>query len=73
MQPVVSRLINRDLAHAQSPLGMGWGQVDLYSMDGRAWAAKILGWLITALAVSFGAGFWFDLLKKIVSRRPRAA
>ncbi len=27
------------------------------------------GWLMTALMVSFGAPFWFDLLDKLVSRR----
>ncbi len=30
---------------------------------------KILGWLITAVAVSFGAPFWFDLLGKLVNLR----
>lgn len=32
-------------------------------------ASKILGWLITALAVSLGAPFWFDLLKRLVALR----
>ncbi len=30
---------------------------------------KILGWLITAVAVSFGAPFWFDSMKKLVNLR----
>lgn len=30
---------------------------------------SVLGWLITALAVSLGAPFWFDLLNKIVRLR----
>ncbi len=30
---------------------------------------KILGWLVTAFAVSFGAPFWFDLLNKLVDLR----
>lgn len=30
---------------------------------------SLLGWIITALAVSLGAPFWFDLLSKIVSLR----
>jgi hypothetical protein len=30
------------------------------------WLLRILGWLITALAVSLGAPFWFDMLNKIV-------
>ena len=30
------------------------------------WVTAILGWLITALAVSLGAPFWFDLLNKVM-------
>lgn len=30
------------------------------------WLLKILGWLITALAVSLGSSFWFDTLNKIM-------
>ncbi len=38
---------------------------------------KLLGWLITALALSLGAPFWFDLLNKFVNvrhgmRKPQA-
>jgi hypothetical protein len=29
----------------------------------------LLGWLITAFAVSLGAPFWFDLLNKFVNVR----
>lgn len=29
----------------------------------------LLGWLITAVMVSFGAAFWFDLLSNLVDRR----
>jgi hypothetical protein len=32
--------------------------------DGRATAGTIIGWLITAAALSVGAAFWFALLKK---------
>jgi len=35
----------------------------------EAWFLKILGWLITALAISFGAPFWFDLLNRLVDLR----
>ena len=45
--------------------------------DAHAWAATwlktvrqhCLGWLLTALAVSLGAPFWFDMLSKIVTIR----
>ncbi len=34
-----------------------------------AWVQKIFGLLLTALAVSLGAPFWFDLLKKVINIR----
>src|SRR6185436_13947433 len=37
--------------------------------SGGVWLLKIIGWLITSLAVSFGAPFWFDLLNKLVDVR----
>jgi hypothetical protein len=39
------------------------------SLDGTNALLKILGWLITAMAVSLGAPYWFDLLSKVVSVR----
>ncbi len=30
---------------------------------------KIIGWLVTALAITLGAPFWFDMLKKVVNIR----
>ena len=41
-----------------------------------AWLLKLFGWLITALAVSLGGPFWFDLLNRLVDLRgagPRPA
>jgi len=40
-----------------------------YSPNQRGGLETILGWLITALAVTLGAPFWFDLLSKLVSIR----
>jgi hypothetical protein len=37
--------------------------------DGTWWIWKILGLLATALAISQGAPFWFDLLQKAVNLR----
>jgi hypothetical protein len=34
-----------------------------------AWVLKALGWLITALAVSLGGPFWFELLNRLVDMR----
>jgi hypothetical protein len=33
------------------------------------WLIKVLGWLVTGLAVSLGAPFWFDLLNRLVDLR----
>jgi len=38
----------------------------LYGVSPQAWVIRFLGWLITALAVSLGAPFWFDLLNKFI-------
>jgi hypothetical protein len=37
--------------------------------QGSEWITKIIGLLITAIAVSFGAPFWFELLNKLVNLR----
>ncbi|MGB0178380.1 MAG: hypothetical protein ACPF9D_14535, partial [Owenweeksia sp.] len=30
---------------------------------------KLLGWFVTALAITLGAPFWFDLLKRVINIR----
>jgi len=39
------------------------------SADWRAMGLDIIGWLLTAIMVSFGAPFWFDLMSKLVDSR----
>ena len=42
-------------------------------LSGQAWSAAlgdhVLGWLMTALAISLGAPFWFDTLNRVMSIR----
>ena len=45
---------------------LGWGALPT---DIVGWLKKILGLLITTLAVSLGAPFWFDLLRNIANLR----
>jgi len=40
-----------------------------YPDDLGGWLLKIVGWLLTAFAVSLGSPFWFDLLNKFVAVR----
>lgn len=37
--------------------------------DLPGWLFKVLGWLITAVAISFGAPYWFDVLSKLTPLR----
>jgi len=66
---MINKLINQEINEASAPLGLGWGGVDIKALTWQEWALKILGWIVTALAVSLGAPFWFDLLKKLVNIR----
>jgi hypothetical protein len=36
---------------------------------GGEWAIVISGWLLTGIAISFGAPFWFDVLNKVSNLR----
>jgi hypothetical protein len=48
-------------------LPIGW---PVQSVDGFPWwLTAPLGWLLTALAISLGATFWFDLLNRLVNIR----
>ena len=38
-------------------------------LSSNAWIWMIVGWVLTALAVSFGAPFWFDALKNLLNMR----
>ncbi|NJO86767.1 MAG: hypothetical protein HC821_01485 [Lewinella sp.] len=52
-----------------SPLGLGWTGQELNNLDVYTVITKLLGYLLTALAISLGAPFWFDLLRKFVNIR----
>jgi hypothetical protein len=76
-QQQIAALVNEDLAAASTVLGMGWGETNgvpagLTPGQRAYWlwlGSKLLGLLITALAVSLGAPFWFDLLNKVMNIR----
>ena len=52
---------------------VGWQDISLEQRNAKNisgfWFWKISGWLICAVALSFGAPFWFDLLSKLVNLR----
>ncbi|MCG8326452.1 MAG: hypothetical protein MI974_02145 [Chitinophagales bacterium] len=51
-----------------SPLGIGWGSIES-DLGLPGWLIKLAGFLISAIAVTLGAPFWFDLLKKMLNIR----
>jgi len=65
----VKQLINQEIEEASAPLGLGWSSVELDKLNVLDWIYKVLGWIVTALAISLGAPFWFDLLRKLVNIR----
>jgi hypothetical protein len=52
----------------QLTLPIGWAAENPLSVptDGWDWLVKGLGWIITAMAISLGAPFWFDVLNKFM-------
>jgi len=62
-------LVKTDLKKTNDLLGIGWKTFNGCSVDVTGWLRTILGWLITALALSLGAPFWFDMLNKLMKVR----
>jgi len=52
----------------RSPLGLGWNEVESNTTL-PWWLVKLAGLLLTGIAVTFGAPFWFDLLRKMLALR----
>ena len=63
--------MNEQLGEMQSPLGLGWSNTE-ENRNMPWWLIKLAGFLLTGIAVTFGATFWFDLLKKLLSLRNSA-
>jgi hypothetical protein len=67
-------MINGDVKNVNNLLGLGgwkwerWYPQLSMSKDQRK-LTMIIGWIITALAISLGAPFWFDLLSKLMKVR----
>lgn len=47
---------------------LGW-QERPWGDSTSVWLARLLGWLLTILALSLGAPFWFDMLNKLINIR----
>lgn len=62
--------VTRELAslHTGAGLPIGWDSVTTPT-DPRGWLIKVFGWVLTAMAASLGAPFWFDALSRLGSLR----
>jgi hypothetical protein len=58
---------------AELGLPMGWDRQARPAGSALAWLAAVVGWLLTAVALSLGAPFWFDLLNKVTNLRASGA
>lgn len=56
--------IDRELDSLHLPIG--WAS---FKARNARWQDSLAGWLLTAIAASLGAPFWFDLLNKLVNLR----
>jgi len=78
-------LVQKNIKDANKLLGLGWTKVfdnDEINKD-ESWLhykyilptilLAFFGWIITALAISLGAPFWFDLLNKLMKLRSSVA
>jgi hypothetical protein len=67
-------LVSTDIKDVSYLLGLGWSgkspenQYEISICDNFRWYS-VFGWLITALAISLGAPFWFDLLNRLMKLR----
>lgn len=57
----------------QSPLGLGWTWEQVKNSDKGAWLVRLLGWILTGIAVTFGGPFWFEVLKKLLALNSAAS
>jgi hypothetical protein len=61
--------IETSLKSLNLPIGWKEGDEPWYEELKNAAPASFVGWLLTAIAISFGAPFWFDLLNKLIVLR----
>jgi len=54
---------------ASLPVPMGWADLGPGPDGVLGWLNRLIGWLLTAFAVSLGAPFWFDLLSQVSNLR----
>ena len=76
LEQQVRELIDEELTMASTALGIGWTKAPPINLKSMAWwrfaSQSFLGWVVTAFAITLGAPFWFDLLKRVMNIRAAA-
>jgi hypothetical protein len=67
--PEFKALANTYKSVVQSPLGLGWNENENGQGGLPWWLVKLAGMILTGIAVTFGAPFWFEVMKKLLSIR----
>lgn len=67
------KLLKNDIKSINHSLGLEWESYDCNSNLLKCILLSLLGWTVTALALSLGAPFWFDLLNKLMKLRGSVA
>lgn len=66
-------LLKKDIRNVHHSLGLEWESYECNSSLLECIFLSIVGWTLTALALSLGAPFWFDLLNKLMKLRGSVA
>jgi hypothetical protein len=64
---IIDKMDDESLTRLSLPIG--WEPSDLQVKSIWHGLSKIIGWLLTSIATSMSASFWFDLLNKLINVR----
>ena len=70
--PAIQSQVNQAFEKISLPIGWNSHNLESQEKDGQEWprfTKRVFGWILSGLAISMGAAFWFDLLSKILDIR----
>lgn len=69
----INYIIGEEISSVEQMAGLGWEKGECKETLKNIWSStfliKLIGWILTAMAISLGAPFWFDLLNKVMKLR----
>ncbi len=69
----IKTIIDEEVNSIEQMAGLGWEKGECKTTLKNCWSSnfliKFIGWILTAMAISLGAPFWFDLLNKVMKLR----